>query len=66
MLKGCMLCQHAQAWHALNMCAKVTLLQSGNWDDVSGETFLRGLLSRGIEVAKYSVVIPRLTAAHIL
>lgn len=31
-------------------------MQSGSWDDISGETFLRGLLSRGIEIAKYSVV----------
>jgi len=34
------------------------LMQQGSWDDISGETFLRGLLSRGIEVAQYSVVSP--------
>ncbi|CAL5220007.1 g1952 [Coccomyxa viridis] len=29
--------------------------RTGSWDDISGETFLRGLLSRGIEIAQYSV-----------
>ena len=32
------------------------LTQSGSWDDISGETFLRGLLSQSIQVAQYSVV----------
>ena len=32
------------------------LIQSGSWDDISGETFLRGLLSQSIQLAQYSVV----------
>jgi hypothetical protein len=32
------------------------LVQNGAWDDVSGETFLRNLLARGIEGAKYDLV----------
>ena len=31
-------------------------IQSGSWDDISGETFLRGLLSQSIQLAQYSVV----------
>ena len=30
--------------------------QNGHWDDVSGESFLRKLLSQTIEEAKYSTV----------
>lgn len=33
-------------------------VQNGHWDDVSGETFLRNLLSRGIERAQYDLVGP--------
>ncbi|CAK0769965.1 hypothetical protein CVIRNUC_003720 [Coccomyxa viridis] len=29
--------------------------RSGSWDDISGETFLRGLLSQSIQLAQYSV-----------
>ena len=39
-------------------------MQTGSWDDISGETFLRGLLSRGIEIAQYSVVSSEAIAAH--
>jgi hypothetical protein len=31
-------------------------LQNGHWDDVSGETFLRNLLSQSIGEAKYDTV----------
>lgn len=38
--------------HAVLSC----LLQSGSWDEVSGEAFLRKLLSMPIEEAKYNTV----------
>jgi hypothetical protein len=36
--------------------------KNGNWDDVSGETFLRKLLSMPIEEARYQNVRTRLHA----
>ena len=33
-------------------------MQSGGWDDVSGETFLRNLLSMPLEHAKWTTVSP--------
>lgn len=36
----------------------MSILQSGGWDDVSGETFLRNLLSMPLEHAKWTTVSP--------
>ncbi len=55
-LHSCVLWGGAQARHAQCLIASKSSMQTGSWDDISGETFLRGLLSRGIEIAQYSVV----------
>ena len=42
-------------WH-------MSTLQSGAWDDVSGETFLRNLLSMPLEHAKWTTVSPLISS----
>ena len=44
------------------LMSHIFTLQSGAWDDVSGETFLRNLLSMPLEHAKWTTVSPLMSS----
>ncbi|BDA42224.1 hypothetical protein COCOBI_03-1110 [Coccomyxa sp. Obi] len=46
--------QHLYYWFSIYIRDN-PIPRNGHWDDVSGETFLRNLLSRGIEKAQYTL-----------